>query len=97
MEQNLFYLTEVIANGRLVGLWCGLLLLSPFVSFTLAKPPLLQGDPTGLVLAKWPIPIVEGLKLYQVATRCYPESQLIAAYTGQNLSISCIKPYVVTL
>ena len=28
--------------------------------------------------------------------KCYRERQLIAAYTGQNLSISCVKPLVVT-
>ena len=28
--------------------------------------------------------------------KCFPERQLIAAYTGQNLSISGDKPFVVT-
>ena len=28
--------------------------------------------------------------------KCYPESQLMTAYAGQNVSFSCDKPFVIT-
>ena len=33
-------------------------------------------------------------RLHVYYKKCYPEMQLIAAYTGQNLSISGVKPFV---
>ena len=36
------------------------------------------------------------LNKYRANTKCYPERQLIAAYAGQTLSLSGVKPFVVT-